>query len=147
MANYNYLTCQELVNRYRKDVDLLRWNVSKIGTFHNCYLLQGTKFGKNKRVIIMEESFTKLISYAYSTMALIDEKPEYLSYDEVIERVPQAEYYHWTPTVIGVFFHSALLVGKKSHVESRNLVTLRSAENLAKFTHQRFMDIGNKPIQ
>jgi len=145
MAKYTYYTCQELADNHNNPVKMFRWNANKIGLFYNCLLLDGKSFGKN-RIIISESSFKNLIAYAYDALSIIDTQPEYLSYDDVMELIPQAELYRWSPTVIGVFFHSALLCGKKSKEESRNLVTKQSVINLIQYTNKRFSDIANKPI-
>lgn len=147
MGGYNYFTCQELVDLHSKTVNLLRWNASKIGTFYNCFLLDGKTFGKNRRIIITEQSFTDLLTFAYNSLSIKEERPEYMSYEDVIEKIPQAEFYRWTPTVIGVFFHSGLLDGKRSHEESRNLVTKKSVVDLINYTNNRFINMVNKPIQ
>ena len=68
----------------------------------------------------------------------------YLSYQEVLETFPQAAYYRWSPTIVGILYHTQLLKGKKSRKESCNLIAKQSAERLIQFIGQRFDNIAKK---
>lgn len=146
MSYCKYYTCQELVDKGGA-VKLLRWNAAKIGVFYNCLLLDGKTFGKHSRVIVTVTSFNALVEYAYNVLGFVETEPEYLSYDEVLNEIPQAELYRWSPTIIGHLYHAGLLQGKKSLKEGKNLVTRQSVINLIRFTGKRFNDIANKQNQ
>ncbi len=145
MNDYNYYTCQELVDNHAA-VKLLGWNPNKIGVFYNCLLLDGRCFGKNSRVIITESSFKNLMIYVYNTTTVVEQNPEYLSYEEVMEIFPQARLYRWSPTILGILYHSRLLTGKNSSKEGKCLVTKNSVINLIRYTNQRFIEIASKPL-
>ncbi len=122
------------------------WTPNKIGTFYRCLLVDGKKFGKNKRTLITESSFNKLIEFVYLSVDDIQNKPEFIGYKEVIEYITQANFYRWTPTVIGIFCNSALLWGKKSQKESKHLVSRQSVIRLIEFTNDHFTDVSNLPF-
>lgn len=145
MNNLKYYTCQELLDLY-PHLKLWGWTPNKIGTFYRCLLVDGKKFGKNKRTLITESSFNRLIEFVYLSVDDLQDRPEFMGYDEVMECTPQASFYRWTPTVIGVFCNSALLWGKRSQKESKHLVSRQSVQRLIKFTNQRFIDVSNLPI-
>ncbi|MBI3136058.1 MAG: hypothetical protein HYZ14_15380 [Bacteroidetes bacterium] len=132
-----YYTCQQVIDLHTS-VKAFGWNPAKIGVFYNCLLLDGKYFGKRSRVAVTESSFKNLVAYAYQSLEVIDMEPVYLSYDEIIEEFPQADRLRWSPTVIGILYHSSLLQGKKSNKESRYLITKQSALRLIEYTLQRF---------
>lgn len=145
--NYNhYYTCGELIKKYPLTT-LWGWNDRKIGVFFNCLLLDGKKFGKNKRTMVKESSFVSLIQFVESSVAAPRHStPEYLSYEEIMERIPQAQDYRWSNSNLGIFYHSKLLMGKMSKKESCVLIEKQSVLRLIKYTNQRFIAIANKPI-
>lgn len=144
MSYCKYFTCQELIDG-QGPVKLFHWNANKIGVFYKCLLLDGKTYSQNSKVMVTKESFDALVAYAYDVLGFVDQNPEYLSYDEVLDRFPQADFYRWSPTVIGILYHAGLLSGKKSGKEGRNLVTRQSVLNLLTYTDQRFRNIWNKP--
>ena len=105
-----------------------------------------SKFGKNKRTLITESSFNKLIEFVHLSVDDIQDKPEFIGFEEVLEDIPQTNFYRWTPTIIGVLCSSSLLWGKKCKKESKHLVSRQSVQRLIKFTNQRFIDVSNLPI-
>jgi hypothetical protein len=138
---YTYLTCRELMSKY-PSVKLWGWNVVKIGVYYNCLLLDGRKFGKNSQTIIIEKSFSELMTFVEQQVEIIDTNPTFMAYHEVLEEIPQTVLYRWNPNVIGFFRNSGLLQGKKSHQEGINMVTFESVLRLIEFTNQRFRDIA-----
>ena len=146
MENNIYYTCQELINR-NVSTQFLNWNISKVGIFYSCSLIEGRPFGKNKRVIISEDSFKLLIAFAHKVKDSVESEPEYLTYEDVLFLYPQTTAFHWTPTVIGTLCHSTLLCGKRSRKEDCNLVSIPSVENLIAFTAQRLRKFINMPIK
>ncbi len=94
--------------------------------------------------MVTEMSFKNLIEYVNEINSIEDCCESYMSYDEVLEAIPQAVYYRWTPTVIGIFFHSRLLYGKRSNTEVRNLIKESSAVHLIDYTGNRFEEIRLK---
>lgn len=58
----NYLTPEELIERY-PHTHVIGWTASKIGIFYSAGLLHGHR-GKERRVLILESSFKKLLRYA-----------------------------------------------------------------------------------
>ena len=140
-SRFTYFTCQEILEVY-SHVKLWGWNANKIGTFYNCLLLDGRKFGKG-RTIITESSFVALADFVYQGLIIKDDQPIFLSYDEIIEEIPQAELYRWTPTIIGILYHTNLLKGKQCKKEGRNLITEQSAKRLIQFTSNRFNNMAN----
>lgn len=140
--DYNYLTCRELIQKY-PSVQLWGWNAVKIGVFYNCLLLDGRKFGKNSQTIIIEASFLKLIEFVEQGALIIESEPEYANYQNVLDSFVQSVMYRWSPSAIGLFRHSGLLKGKRSHKEGANMVTLQSVERLIEFTNQRFYNIAH----
>ncbi len=137
-----YYTCQEIIEAY-KEVKLWGWNVNKIGAFYNCLLLDGKRIQGNKKTLITESSFLRLMEFVYSSLDISPSKEEYIGYEEVLESVPQAIFYRWSPTLIGMFYNSNLLQGKKCCIENRNLVTLQSVQRLIQYTSERFRNIAN----
>ena len=122
------------------------WNSNKLGTFHSCLLLHGRRINNNGRLIITLESFRCLIEYVENSRYLTEKERYYVSYEEILETIPQAEYYCWTPTRIGILRSGQLIQGKNSRSEKRNLVALESAIDLINFTKDRFDRIARKPI-
>lgn len=136
----NYYTCDELLHKYPL-TKLWGWTAVKIGVFYNCLLLDGKRFGKKGRIMVSESSFENLMEYVHYSATIAITSEDCLSYDEILDLIPQAVYYRWTPTSIGIFFHSRLLYGKQSSKESRNLILKQSAVRLIEFTNQRFENI------
>lgn len=138
-----YYTCRELMQLY-KAVKLWGWNSSKIGVFYNCLLLDGRKFGKHSQTIVTESSFIKLMDFVKNSIEIEEENPEYMTYQEIMDGIPQAEFYRWSPTTIGIFNKSGLLQGKRCKKEARSLVSKQSVIRLVKFTSNRFHEIAHK---
>ncbi len=143
MSKYNYYTCHELIKRHPM-VKLWGWNEAKVGVFYSCLLLDGKKFGKRSRTLITESSFECLKAFVINSTQCCDDNPEFMSYDEIMELVPQAELYRWNTSFIGIFYHSALISGKKCKKENRCLVSKASVARLIHYTNQRFYEISQK---
>lgn len=141
-----YYTLSEIIARHHM-ARVLDWNDVKVGHFYYGKLLVGKGFGKNCRLLIYDESFIQLLEFANQTVDLFDPNPEYLDYDQVCEIYPQTErHFNWTPSKIGIFYHSRLLQGKKSHVEARNVVTSKSVRRLIEYVNNQYRQIGSIPL-
>lgn len=127
-------------------VKLWGWNPNKLGTFHSCLLLQGRRINNNGRLIITLSSFQQLMAFVERSNKFPEKDYYYVSYEEILESIPQAECYCWTPTRIGILRSAQLISGKKSRSEKRNMVAKQSAIELINFTKERFEQIGRKPI-
>lgn len=142
MTYTKYLTCDELLSLY-PHAKIWGWDTRKIGTFYRCLLIDGKPFGKKQRIQVTERSFVQLINYKTD----FDENRQfcniYMTYDEIMEDVPQAEGYRWSPTVIGVLKSAGLLHGKRLGKESANAITETSVSGLIGFTNQRLENIIN----
>ncbi len=137
---YTYLTCEEFIIKYPK-VRLWGWNSKKVGAFYNCLLIDGKKFGKHSKTLIIESSILKLMQYVEDQGEVIDKNPDFVTYGEVMDEFSQTILYRWSPTIIGIFCHSALLIGKRSGKEAQNMVSIQSVLRLIEFTNQRFKNI------
>jgi hypothetical protein len=63
----NLLTPDELMNRF-PNVATIGWDTSKIGVFFKSSLLMGYVAKHDKKALIIEDSFRKLIDYASSNL-------------------------------------------------------------------------------
>ena len=144
MNSNSYFTCQELIDRH-PHVKLWGWTSNKVGIFYRCLLVDGRKFGRSSRTLVTESSLINLMKFAYNELSEAENGADFFAYDEIMDLIPQTEYYRWSPSIIGTFCKSALLVGKRSHKESRNLVSKQSVSRLINFTNQRLIDITNMP--
>ncbi len=107
-----------LFDRY-KSVRVLGWNLSRIGIFVNSSLLLGFPNERQKPTLICERSFQALIKLANKTVDAqkIDNNISSEDYTdlmtplELYETYPRVIVLGWSPTKIGLFLSSQLLVG------------------------------------
>lgn len=125
-----YETPQTLYNRY-PEVQLLGWNVSRIGVLLNAYLLHGLPKEKRRLALVDERSFQALIKFSGS---VFDEHKaqtttrsvgltELVTPTELIEEYEDLVNLGWTPTKIGIFLSCKLLVGCQNGVGRSCLIT------------------------
>ncbi|MBD3637189.1 MAG: hypothetical protein HUJ25_07560 [Crocinitomicaceae bacterium] len=72
-----------------------------------------------------------------------DPNEVFMSYEEVLNYFPEAEFYNWTPTIMGLLCSAQLLLGKYCSKEARKLVSVSSVNRLINYTNDRFKRISN----
>ena len=121
-SNVNYQSPQYLCEKYNQ-VEFWNWNPQRIGVFLNSFLLIGDPRKGKITAQIDERSFQALIKFANSIVDFHKIKYkdhaacsyELLTPEELINQNPRVKAVRWTPTKIGIFLSTNLLLVYLNH--------------------------------
>ena len=122
------LTPGELYNKYKDRVLRHNWTPEKIGTFFLCGLVDGYFCGSEKRNLITESSFLRLLALADKIKEMhvpdVDELEGVilLTATQLYTNHQHCTRHNWNASNIGIFYFANLLLGGYSRKRKCNLI-------------------------